>query len=97
MRSLTLCLLSSLRRVSFLRHHAPRELALIPSSRLVRARPGKGTTFYSFLGIPATASVKEIAKAYKTLSVTMQSVQPPASSSPIVHLASPARDHALTP
>ncbi|KAL7413056.1 hypothetical protein BDY24DRAFT_362673 [Mrakia frigida] len=32
---------------------------------------GKGTTFYSFLNIPSTASVKEIGKAFKTLSVTM--------------------------
>jgi hypothetical protein len=35
---------------------------------------GKGTTFYSWLDVPATASVADIARAYRKLSVKIQYV-----------------------
>jgi hypothetical protein len=33
---------------------------------------GKGTTFYSWLDVPSTASTIEIVKAYRKLSVQLQ-------------------------
>jgi DnaJ homolog subfamily C member 1 len=33
---------------------------------------GKGTTFYSWLDIPSTASVSQISKAYRKKSIEMQ-------------------------
>ena len=36
---------------------------------------GKGTTFYSWLDVPYTASTSEIVKAYRKKSVTLQYVQ----------------------
>lgn len=35
---------------------------------------GKGTTFYSFLNVPPTATTNEIAKAYKQKSKVLQCV-----------------------
>ncbi|KAI0732954.1 DnaJ-domain-containing protein [Fomitopsis betulina] len=37
----------------------------------VESSEGKGTTFYSWLGVPSTASTSEIAKAYRRLSVQL--------------------------
>jgi hypothetical protein len=37
---------------------------------------GKGTTFYSFLDVPSTASTKQIDKAFKKASMQYQSVCP---------------------
>jgi len=33
---------------------------------------GKGTTFYSWLGVTSTATTSEIAKAYRKLSIKLQ-------------------------
>lgn len=41
----------------------------------LRVSVGKGTTFYSWLGVPSTASTSEIAKAYRRLSVQLQYVR----------------------
>lgn len=38
------------------------------------AYPGKGTTFYSWLDVPSTASTPEIARAYRKKSVQLQCV-----------------------
>ena len=40
----------------------------------VEKSEGKGTTFYSWLDVPSTASVAEIARAYRKLSVKIQYV-----------------------
>jgi len=37
----------------------------------VEASEGKGTTFYSWLGVPSTATTSEIAKAYRKMSMTL--------------------------
>lgn len=38
----------------------------------LEASEGKGTTFYSLLDVPPTASTSQIAKAYRRLSVKIQ-------------------------
>jgi hypothetical protein len=38
----------------------------------VEASEGKGTTFYSWLGVPSTASTADIGKAYRKKSMQLQ-------------------------
>jgi DnaJ homolog subfamily C member 1 len=40
----------------------------------LEAAEGKGTTFYSWLDVPSTASTNDIAKAYRKKSMQLQSV-----------------------
>lgn len=40
----------------------------------LEAAEGKGTTFYSWLDVPSTASTNDIAKAYRKKSMLLQSV-----------------------
>lgn len=38
----------------------------------IEGAEGKGTTFYSFLGVPSTATVLEITKAFRKRSIQLQ-------------------------